>query len=58
MMPSAQGHKAASTSTLSSKPHSSITPGCEKTTRMLVITAEIASVSRSKIIGIDTTDKP
>ena len=58
MMPKAHGHKAARTKTLSNKPHKNMTPGWLKTTRMLVSTAEMASVSRSKIMGMDTTDRP
>ena len=58
MMPNAHGHKAASTNALSKNPHNNMTPGWVTTTRMLVSTAEMASVSRSKIMGIDPTDRP
>jgi hypothetical protein len=46
---------AATTSSVSKLLHSSITPGWVRHRRMLVRPAVMASVGRSRIIGIETT---
>ena len=53
--PTKPGSIASTTSTVIVAPHSSITPGCASTRRRLVSPALIASVGRSRIIGIETT---